>query len=167
MSNQIEQPEPESIAVPQTSLGQSNRFWRIFLRLLTAIGNLFVEFFLRLKIRLKLSLIVGISIAFVTFVISSIAVRLQERELRTHTRILGTNILQSLTAVAEDNLLLTTLPVLQDYVKNFSRRKIPGLEHLFVTDRSGKIVAHLESDSINLTVSPDEWEILATDDSAM
>ena len=132
----------------------------------SASRNHIVEFFLRLKIHFKLSLIVAISIIVVTFVISSIAVSLQERELRLYTEVLGYQIVQSLTAVAEDNLLLNSIPVLQDYVKNFSKRNIPGLEHLFVMDRRGVIVAHLHSDSVNKIVTADDFDLLANADSA-
>jgi len=128
--------------------------------------NHIVEFFLRLKIHFKFSIIVGISIIAVTCVISSIAVNLQERELRLQTEVLGYQIVQSLTAVAEDNLLLNSVPVLQDYVKNFSRRNIPGLEQLFVMDRRGVIVAHLVPDSVNRTVTAADFDLLASADSA-
>ncbi len=166
MSNQTQDIEPKFVP-PQSPPGRLEWPLQILLKLGTAIRDMVVDLFLRLKIRLKLSLIAGISIAVVTFIISSISVRLQESELASHTKTLGTNILQSLTAAAEDNLLLNTIPVLQDYVKNFRKQKIPGLEQLFVTDRMGKIVAHLESDSINLSVTPDEWEILARADPAV
>ncbi len=131
-----------------------------------ATWNRIVEFFLRLKIHFKFSIIVAISIVAVTFVISSIAVNLQERELRLQTEVLGSQIVQSLTAVAEDNLLLNSIPVLQDYVKNFSKRNIPGLEQLFVMDRRGVIVAHLVPDSVNKTVTAGEFDLLASADSA-
>lgn len=133
----------------------------------TNAGDWVVDVFLRLKIRVKLSLLVGLSIAIVTFIISSIALNIQERELRLQTHVLGTNIVQSLSAVAEDNLLLNSIPVLQDYVKNFGKRRIPGLEHLFVMDRTGKVVAALESDSINTMVSRADWDVLASADSAI
>src|SRR5712692_884066 len=162
MSKQVHNSEPQVVG----ALGRGNRVVQILLKFITALLKLFVDFFLRLKIRVKLSLIVGVSIAVVTFVISTITVRIQERELRSQTKIVVTNILRGLASVAEDNLLLNTIPVLQDYVKNFNKQKIPGLEHLFVTDRSGKIVAHLESDSINLVVSPDELGMLTKADSA-
>jgi class 3 adenylate cyclase len=125
-----------------------------------------VEFFLRLKIHFKFSIIVAISIIVVTFVVSTIAVNLQERELRLQTEVLGSQIVQSLTAVAEDNLLLNSMPVLQDYVKNFSKRNIPGLEQLLVMDRRGVIVAHLLPDSVNKTVTAGDFDLLASADSA-
>jgi len=128
--------------------------------------NYVVELFLRFKIHFKLSLIVAISVIVVTFIVSSIAVSLQERELRLQTEVLGYQIVQSLTAVAEDNLLLNSIPVLQDYVKNFSKRNIPGLEQLFVMDRRGVIVAHLAPDSVNRTVAAEDFDLLANADSA-
>ena len=131
-----------------------------------ATWNYVVEFFLRLRIHFKLSLIVAVSIIVVTFVVSSIAVNLQERELRLQTEVLGSQIVQSLTAVAEDNLLLNSIPVLQDYVKNFSKRNIPGLEQLFVMDRRGIIVAHLVPDSVNKTVTAKDFDLLASAGSA-
>ncbi|HWP81205.1 MAG TPA: adenylate/guanylate cyclase domain-containing protein [Bacteroidota bacterium] len=125
-----------------------------------------VETFLRLKIRIKLSLIVGGSVIVVTIIISTIALQIQERELRVQTQVLGTNIVQSLAAVAEDNLLLGSYIVLQDYVKNITKQNIPGLDHLFVVDRTGTIVAHVVPDSMNKLISLAEWDLLARTDSA-
>jgi class 3 adenylate cyclase len=134
-------------------------------RVQAAWGNAF-ETFLRLKIRIKLSLLVGGLVIVVTIVISTIALQIQERELRLQTQVLGTNIVQSLAAVAEDNLLLGSYIVLQDYVKNITKQNIPGLDHLFVIDRSGTVIAHVVSDSINRQISRDEWDVLAKKDSA-
>ena len=126
--------------------------------------NQIVEFFMRMKIRLKLSIIVGASIAVVAFAISSITLKRQERELRTQTEVVGRNIVQSLADIAEDNLLLNSHAVLQDYVKNFSRRDIPGLEVIHLLDRDGMIVAHLDADSVNYYVSIEEWDMMAAAD---
>ncbi|MFQ5797985.1 MAG: adenylate/guanylate cyclase domain-containing protein [Bacteroidota bacterium] len=120
-----------------------------------------VDFFMRMKIRLKLSIIVGTSIALVAFAISSITLKRQEKELRAQTEIVGRNIVQSLADLAEDNLLLNSFPILQDYVKNFSKREIRGLEVLYLLDRNGLIVAHLNADSVNRFVSPKEWDQMA------
>jgi class 3 adenylate cyclase len=128
-----------------------------------AFGWLF-DFFLRLKMRLKLSLLVGIAIAAVTVTISTIALDIQERELKLQTEILGTNLVQSLSAVAEDNLLLSTAVVLQDYIKNFGKRNIPGLEDLFVVDRSGTVVAHWIPENIGHQLTDEEWAFLSAID---
>ena len=133
---------------------------------LQKISGALVESYLRLKIRFKLSLLVAVAIAVVTFVISTILTNLQERELREQTGVLGTNIVRSLAALAEDNLLLNSIPVLQDYIsKNFSRQRIPGLDRLFVMDRTGRVVAHLSLDSINVMVTPEEWDQVVQADS--
>ncbi len=136
-------------------------------RWLASIGSLLVEYALGLKIRLKLSILVGVSIAVVTVTISTIALDIQERELRLQTEVLGTNLVQSLSAVAEDNLLLSSTAVLQDYIKNFSKRDIPGMEELYVVDRNGLIVAHWIPDSIGRGISRLEWDLLASADSAI
>ena len=128
-----------------------------------AIGSV-IDFFLRLKMRLKLSLLVGVSIAAVTVTISTIALDIQERELKLQTEVLGTNLVQSLSAVAEDNLLLSTAVVLQDYIKNFGKRNIPGLEDLFVVDRGGTIVAHWIPENIGRRLPEDEWVMLSAID---
>jgi len=136
-----------------------------FLRdLVVAVATSVTDFFLRLKLRLKLSLLVGVSIAAVTVTISSIALDIQERELKLQTEILGTNLVQSLSAVAEDNLLLSTAVVLQDYIKNFGKRNIPGLQDLFVVDRSGTVVAHWMPENIGRQISPQEWAALSAYD---
>jgi class 3 adenylate cyclase len=135
-------------------------------RVARGISAAIVESYLRLKIRFKLSLLVAVAIAVVTFVISTILTNLQERELRDQTGVLGTNIVRSLAALAEDNLLLNSIPVLQDYiVKNFARQRIPGLDRLFVMDRTGRVVAHLSVDSINVMVTPEEWDQVVQADS--
>ena len=124
-----------------------------------------VDFFLRMKIRVKLSIIVAVSIIVVTFIISSIALQVQERELRVQTTILGMNIAQGLAAVAEDNLLLSQTIAIQDYVKNFQKRTIPALEHMLVMDRSGMIVAHFDAEHVDHAVAPEEWDKLTRTDS--
>jgi class 3 adenylate cyclase len=123
-----------------------------------------IGFFLRIKMKLKLSLLVGLSIAAVTFTISTIALDIQERELKLQTEVLGTNLVQSLSSVAEDNLLLSTAVVLQDYIKNFGKRNIPGLEDLFVVDRNGTVVAHRIPENIGHTLSDEEWARLSSID---
>ena len=125
-----------------------------------------LEVILRLQIRIKLSLIVASAVVATTLIISTIAINLQQRESRLQTQVLGMQIVQSLTAVAEDNLLLNSVPVLQDYVKNFGKREIPGLEHLYVIDRTGAIVAHISSDSVNRQVSAADFDLLSAADSA-
>ena len=55
-----------------------------------------VEVFLRLRIRAKLSLIVGVSIVGTTLVISTIATQIEQRELRLQTNTVGMTIVQGL-----------------------------------------------------------------------
>ncbi len=143
-----------------TLIGVSRNAHRATLR----VWDILVDYFLRLKVRVKLSVIVGVSIVAVTFIISSVAVSIQEREIRKQIMILGTNLVQSLTNVAEDNLLLNSIPVLQDYLKNFGKRNIPGLEHLYVVDRNGVIVADIIPDSIQHPISRAEWDVLTAAD---
>ena len=125
------------------------------------------EFFLRLKLRVKLSIIVGISIVAVTFIISSVAVRLQERELRLQTETIGNMIVRSLQSVSKDPLLLNDYVTIQDYINNFVRRKIHGLESLAVIDRSGRIVAHVELENVEKTVSAERFDEITRADSSM
>ena len=125
-----------------------------------------VDFFLRIKIRVKLSIIVGASIVVVTFIISTITLGIQERELRVQTTILGTNIVQSLVAVSQDNLLLDNIIEIQDYLKNSIKRKVPAMEDMMVIDRTGTIVAHFDAEHVDQLISPDEWEALTASDSS-
>jgi len=122
--------------------------------------NKSVEVFLRLKIRAKLSLIVGVSIVATTLVISTIATQIEERELRLQTNTVGMTIVQGLGSVARDNLLLKSYPIIQEYVRNVQRHEIRGLEHLYVINRNAIIVADAESDSINRQVSVDDFTLL-------
>lgn len=154
---------------------QSSVLWlqRNFVQLLkslsarsTSVWEKVVDFFMRMKIRLKLSIVVGISIAVVAFAISSITLQRQEKHLRDQTEFLARYIVQSLADLAEDNLLLLeSTPILQDYVTKFSNRDVHGLESLYLIDRTGKIVAHLNSDSVNRPVMPEEWDQIAGVDS--
>ncbi len=162
-------PAPAPLALgadpdPSPSKGVVASVWE-FLRdlIVGGIGSI-LDFFLRLKLRLKLSLLVGIAIAAVAVTISTIALDIQERELKLQTAVLGTNLVQSLSAVAEDNLLLSTAVVLQDYIKNFGKRNIPGLEDLFVVDRSGTVVAHWVPENIGKSLSKEEWTFLSAID---
>ncbi len=123
------------------------------------------ESFLRLKIRAKLSLIVGISIIATTLIISTIATQIQERELRVQTNTVGMTIVQGLGSVSRDNLLLKSFPIIQEYVRNVQRHQIVGLEHLFVIDRGGVIVADARPDSINHQVSIEDFTLLTKSDS--
>ena len=128
-----------------------------------------VESFLRLKIRVKLSIIVGISIIAVTLVISTVAVRLQEIELRIQTETVGNLVVRSLHSVAKDPLLLEEYVSIRDYINNFmkSEIKIRGLEALSVVDRQGKIIAHVEQENVDRSVSSERFDEMAKADSVM
>ena len=128
--------------------------------------NQVVEFFLRLKIRLKLSAIVATAIIATTFILSTIVTRIQERELRLQTEALGKSIVLGLSSSARDNLLLNSASIIQDYVKNFNALNIPGLEHLYVVNREGTIVAHLNAENVNKQIAPEEWDAIVKADSA-
>ncbi|HEY6952577.1 MAG TPA: adenylate/guanylate cyclase domain-containing protein [Bacteroidota bacterium] len=122
------------------------------------------DVFLRLKIRAKLSLIVGVSIVATTLIISTIATQIEERELRLQTNTVGLTIVHGLGSVARDNLLLKSYPIIQEYVRNTLRHKVVGLEHLYVVNREGIIVADVQSDSINQQVSVSDFTLLTKSD---
>ncbi len=123
-----------------------------------------LEIFLRLKIRVKLSLLVGVSIIGTTFIISTIAGKIEERELRLQTNTIGITLVHGLSSVARDNLLLKSYPIIQEYVRNIARDKITGLEHLYVINREGIAVADIQSDSINRQVSVEDFSLLTKND---
>jgi HAMP domain-containing protein len=125
------------------------------------------EFALGLKIRWKLILIVGISVVVVTFVITTVAVNRQEQELRAMTIVLGTNLVDGLSNVAKDNLLLESYPPIQDYISNLSYGAFPGLEYFFVMNRNGRAVAHSIADSINSLVPPEDFDRITSADSTV
>ena len=131
------------------------------------VWNTSVEVFLRLKIRIKLSLLVGVSIAATTLVISTIATQIEERELRLQTNTVGMTIVHGLSSVARDNLLLKSYPIIQEYVRNVVRNRINGLEHLYVINRDGMIVADVQSDSVNRQVSAEEFSLLTKTDTTI
>ncbi len=128
--------------------------------------NYIVEMFLRLQIRLKLSIIVAASIIGTTLIIGTIVTQMQERELRLQTEALGHSIVLGLNSSAKDNLLLNSHSIIQDYVNNFNNLKIEGLEHLFIIDRNGVVVAHLVPNEVNKRVSAEEWDIITRADSS-
>lgn len=125
-----------------------------------------VDFYLSLRIRWKLILIVGVSIVVVSLVVSTVAANRQEREMRLLTNVLGRNLVRSLANVAKDNLLLESYPPIQDYISNFSLQGIPGLEHFYAVNRHGRVVAHLDPDSLNMLLPPAEWDLIAAADTA-
>lgn len=142
---------------------------RLFSRLVESLQrswNTAVEFTLGLKIRWKLVLIVGISVVVVTFIITTVAVNRQEQELRAMTMVLGTNLVDGLTNVAKDNLLLETHPPIQDYINNLSFGAFPGLESFYVINRDGLAIAHSAADSINTSVSLADFDLITSSDSA-
>ncbi len=134
---------------------------------LTSNGNM-LDFFYRMRIRTKLSLIVAISVVIVAFILIYTTLQQQEEELRKQTEILGTSMVQSLGAASKENLLLNSYPVIQDYIKEYiQRRPIPGLEAQYVFDRSGIIVAHLYADYVNREISKVELEMVERTDSVL
>jgi class 3 adenylate cyclase len=126
--------------------------------------NYVEDIFLRLQIRLKLSIIVGISIIGTTLIIGTIVTRLQEEELKLQAEALGHSIVVGLNSSAKDNLLLNSPSIIQDYVNNFTNLKIPGLERLFVVDRERTIVANLNSNELNKRISEEEWNTITKSD---
>ncbi len=131
------------------------------------VWNTSTEIFLRLKIRIKLSLLVAVSIVGTTLIISTIATQIQERELRLQTNTIGVAIVQGLSSVARDNLLLKSYPIIQEYVRNVARTKVTGMEHLYVINREGIIVADVQPDSVNRQVSVADFSLLTSSDSTI
>lgn len=127
--------------------------------------NSIVELFLRLQIRIKLSLIVAASIIGTTLIIGTIVSQLQERESRLHTEALGRTVVSDLNSLAKDNLLLNSTSIIQDYINNFVKLDLPGLEHIYVIDREGVIVAHPRPSELNKRISSHEWDIITKFDS--
>ncbi len=128
--------------------------------------NYIVELFLRLQIRLKLSMIVAASIIGTTLIIGTIVTQMQERELRLQTEALGHSIVLGLNSSAKDNLLLNSHSIIQDYVNNFNKLKLQGLEHLFIIDRNGVVIAHLIPNEVNKRVSSEEWDVITRADTS-
>jgi class 3 adenylate cyclase len=70
-----------------------------------------------------------------------------------------------LNSLAKDNLLLST-SVIQDYVHNYTKFKSSGLENIFVIDRHGVIIAHINQNELDKHVSSGEWDIITKSDSS-
>lgn len=139
--------------------------FKITLQYVNRGWNFILELFLKLQIRIKLSLIVAVSIIGTTLIIGTIVTQLQERESRAQTEALGHTIVMGINSSAKDNLLLNSHIIIQEYVNNFAKLNLPGLEHLYVIDREGTIVAHLNSDELSKRVSPKEWDIITKENS--
>ena len=134
----------------------------------TAQKESILDFFYKMRIRSKLSLIVGFSVIIVAVILISTTLQQQETELRKQTEILGTSMVQSLAAASKENLLLNSYPVIQDYIKELvKRRPIPALEAQYVFDRKGMIVAHLYADSINHNIAPEEFTLVQSTDTML
>jgi len=139
---------------------------KITFRYASLTWNYVVDLFLRLQIRLKLSLIVAASIIGTTVIIGTIVTQLQERESRLQTEALGHSIVLSLNSSAKDNLLLNSPAIIQDFINNYQKVQLPGIEHLFVIDRYGLIVSSLNFKDLNKNVSSTEWDLITKADSA-
>ncbi len=156
------QPPPSILSEPWNN--RLHRWKGGLSRTIQGLWGVISDFYLRLRIRWKLILIVGASIVLVTIIVTTVAVNRQEREMRLLTDVLGRNLVRSLANVAKDNLLLESYPPIQDYISNFSFQGISGLEHFYAIDRNGRIVAHLDADSINVLLPSKEWDIIAAAD---
>jgi class 3 adenylate cyclase len=110
-------------------------------------------------------LLVGVSIAATTLIISTIATQIQERELRLQVNTIGVAIVHGLSSVARDNLLLKSYPIIQEYVRNVARNRITGMEQLYVINREGIIVADIQPDSVNRQVSIADFSTMTSTDS--
>ncbi len=127
-----------------------------------------LDIFYKMRIRSKLSMIVGISVVIVASILIYTTLQQQETELRKQTEVLGTSMVQSLAAASKENLLLNSYPVIQDYIKELvQRRPIPALEAQYVFDRTGTIVAHLYSDSVNKHIAPEEMTMVQSTDTML
>ncbi len=125
------------------------------------LSNLFYQ----LRIRSKLMFIIGGSVIIVAGILIYTTLQQQEIELRKQTEILGSSMVQSLSAAAKENLLLGSYPVIQDYIKEFIKRSpIPALEAQYVFDQEGTIVAHLYSDSVNREIPQEELHMVQSAD---
>ncbi len=152
----IEPYKPTEKYIPPTAIKNTESKWNV------------LDIIYRMRIRSKLSMIVGISVIIVAVILIYTTLQQQETELLKQTEILGTSMVQSLAAASKENLLLNSYPVIQDYIKELvQRRPIPALEAQYVFDRNGAIVAHLYSDSVNKHIAPEEMSMVQSTDTIL
>jgi adenylate cyclase len=102
-----------------------------------------------LSLQLKFALVIG-SITFAVILLLSLAVlEAEKRVLRQKVDELCKLSAQSLSIVAEDNLLLDNNVPIQEVINNMVELKLEGFESAFVLDRNGVIVAHSDVSMIN------------------
>ncbi len=102
-----------------------------------------------LSLQLKFALVIG-SITFAVILLLSLAVlEAEKRVLRQKVDEICKLSAQSLSIVAEDNLLLDNNVPIQEVINNMVELKLEGFESAFVMDRNGVIVAHSDVSMIN------------------
>ncbi len=102
-----------------------------------------------LSLQLKFALVIG-SINFAVILLLSLAVlEAEKRVLRQKVDEICKLSAQSLSIVAEDNLLLDNNVPIQEVINNMVELKLEGFESEFVMDRNGVIVAHSDVSMIN------------------
>ncbi|MBI3003783.1 MAG: HAMP domain-containing protein, partial [Ignavibacteriales bacterium] len=63
--------------------------------------------------------------------------------------------------------LLNEQVSIQDYINNFLRRRVHGMESLAVVDRFGKIIAHAEMENVERTITAQRFDEISRADSAL
>lgn len=104
-----------------------------------------------MRIRLKLSLIIGGILLVVMFVITSAVITQQQTALTKKNDELCKLLVQNLSSTAKDQLILSSWLPIQEAVSNIGKQHIEGVNWVAVTDRDGKVIAHTD---LNLTSKP-------------
>lgn len=106
-------------------------FWRIL-----------VEYVLRMRIRIKLSLIIAITVILVAAVLSTIIISQQRKEIRANVESLARLTTEHLANASRDYLLLHAEVSIQETVNGVHRMNVEGVGNIMIVDRNGVIVAH-------------------------
>ena len=102
----------------------------------------FVEYLLRMRIQIKLSLYIAITVIFVAAVLSSIIISQQREEIESYVESLARLTTEHLANTSRDHLLLNAEVPIQETVNSINKMNIEGVEAIMVIDRNGVIVAH-------------------------
>ena len=121
------------------------------LRTLLKAGRI-LDFFKTLRIRIKLSIIIGLTVIFIILILSFIILEGEKRVLKDKAEEICRLCVQSLATAVRDDLLLGQHIPIQDAVVRVMKMRIKGVEFAYVSDRKGVIVAHSDTKRIGAPI---------------
>ncbi|MBC8043209.1 MAG: HAMP domain-containing protein [Rhizobacter sp.] len=120
--------------------------------------NKLIERFLSMKIRLKLSLIIGGVLVVVLSILMTAVLTQQQNVLTERNNAFCQLLVRNLSGSAKENLMLgaastsaspATFILIQEAISNINKQRLDGVNWAYVADRNGSVVAHSDLSLIN------------------